>query len=56
MGMGWTIGCVNLGVRFNRLRAMLGAVPGAMVRAILAVYSDTGEEVGVPPSIALKFF
>ena len=28
---------------------MLEAVPGAIVRVLLAVYTDTGAEVGVPP-------
>ena len=37
------------GVRFNRLRAMVRALPGAMVRALPTVYTDTGAEGGVPP-------
>ena len=41
------------GVRFNRLRAMVRALPGAMVGALPTVYTDTGAEVGVPHPWAL---
>ena len=40
----------------GRYLFMFGAHLGAMVRALPMVYADTGAEVGVPPSIALKFF
>ena len=44
------------GARFNRLRAMLGALLGAMVRALFTVYTYMKAEVGVPPEHRPKFF
>ena len=51
---GWNFrhGTQRPGVRFNRLKAMLGA----MLRALLTVYTDTWRRLGYPSSIALKFF
>ena len=48
------VGFVSSGVRFNRLRAL----PGAMLRALLTVCKNTGAtvrtEVGVPPERLLN--